>query len=79
MHIHSHIPKASQHVMTITPDTQQWYRVNVYEITDNHKIALCNDPTVHMVPLPSAEPSEVNAVETIQRLTHLHTSDNPPK
>ena len=27
-----------------------------------------------MVPLPSAEPSEVNAVETIQRLTHLHTS-----
>ena len=29
-----------------------------------------------MVPLPSAEPSEVNAVETIERLTHSHTSKN---
>ena len=30
--------------------------------------------TVHKVPLPSAEPSEVNAGETIQRLTQLHIS-----
>ena len=29
-----------------------------------------------MVPLPSAESSEVNAVETIERLTHSHTSKN---
>ena len=54
---------------TTTPDKHQWYRINANEITDNHKIALCNDPTVHMVPLPSVEPSEVNTVETIARLT----------
>ena len=29
-----------------------------------------------MVPLSSAEPSEVNAVETIKRLTHSHTAKN---
>ena len=29
-----------------------------------------------MVPLPSAEPLEVNAVETVERLTHSHTSKN---
>ena len=63
---------------TFTPDTHQWYRINANEITDNHKIALCNDPTVHMVPLPSAEPLEVNAVETMERLTHSHTSKNHP-
>ena len=27
-----------------------------------------------MVPLPSAEPLEVNAFETTERLTHLYTS-----
>ena len=53
----------------ITPDTHQWYRINSNEITDNHKIALCNEPTAHMVPLPPAEPSDVNAFETIARLT----------
>ena len=42
-------------------------------IPDNHKITLCNDPTVHMVPLPSAEPSEVNAVKTTARLTLSQT------
>ena len=56
----------------ITPDTHQWYRINANEVTDNHKIPLCNDPTIHMAPLPSAEPSEVNAVKTIERLTHSH-------
>ena len=29
-----------------------------------------------MVPLPSAESSEVNAVDIIERLTHPHTSNN---
>ena len=61
----------------ITPDTHQWYRINANEITDNHKIALCNTPTVHMVPLPLAEPSEINSVETIARLTHSQTSKDP--
>ena len=37
----------------ITPDTHQWYRINSNKITDNHKIAFCNDLTVHMLPLPS--------------------------
>ena len=49
----------------ITPDMNQWYRINANEITDNYEIAFCNDTTVHMVPLPSAEHSKVNAVETI--------------
>ena len=62
----------------ITPDTHHWYRINTNEITDNHKIALCNGLTVHMVPLPSAEPSEVNAVETVARTTHSHTPKDHP-
>ena len=53
----------------ITPDTHQWYRLNTTEITDNHNITLCNDPTINMVPLPTSEPSESNAFETIARLT----------
>ena len=59
---------------TRTPDTHQWYRINPNEITDNHKIELCNDLTVHMVSIPSAEPWEVNAVETIARLTLSQTA-----
>ena len=69
----------------IIPDALQWCRVNVNEVTDNHKTALCSDPTVHMVPssqtmvpLSQAEPLEVNAVKTIERLTHSHTSKNHP-
>ena len=34
--------------------------------------------TVHMVPLPSAEASKINSVETIERLTHLHKSKDHP-
>ena len=39
-------------------------------------VALCNDPAVYMVPLPSADPPEVNAVNTIETLLHSHTSVN---
>ena len=53
---------------TVTPDTHQWYRINTNEITDNHNIAICNDTTINMVPLPPAEPPEFNAFETISRL-----------
>ena len=45
----------------IIPDTHQWYRINTNEITDNHKIALCNGPKVHMVQLSSAELLDINA------------------
>ena len=38
------------------------------KIADHHNIALCNDPTINMVPLPIAEPSESIAFETIERL-----------
>ena len=31
-----------------------------------------------MVPLPSAEPPEINAVKTFERLTHSHTSKDHP-
>ena len=43
-----------------------------------HKTALCNDPTVHMVPLLSVKLSEVNAVETIARLTFSQTHKDHP-
>ena len=36
--------------------------------TNIHKIALCNDLIVHVVPLPPAEPLEFNAFKTIARL-----------
>ena len=53
---------------TIKPDTHQWNRINTNEITNTHKIALCNGPTVHMMPLPSAEPLEVYTFKTIAKL-----------
>ena len=62
----------------ITTGTHQWYRVNNDEITDNHKIALCNDPAVHMVPLSSAAPSEVHAVEIVQRPSKTHHNNTHP-
>ena len=49
------------------------------KITDDHKIALCNDLTVHMVPLPSVSPLEVNAVETqshTSKTTQIITADS---
>ena len=64
----------------ITPDTHQWYRINTNETTDNNKIALCYDPTVQMVPLPSAEPSSVNTFKRIARLIfHKLKRDHPKK
>ena len=63
----------------ITPDTHHWFRINANEITDNCKIVVCNDPIVHMELLPSGDDSEVNAVNTIKRLLHLHTSVNHTK
>ena len=41
-------------------------------------MALCNDPTMHMIPLWSAEPLKVNAVETIVRLSHSLTPKDHP-
>ena len=52
--------------------------INANELTDNHKIVLCNDPTVHKVPVPSAEPLKINAVETTEGLMHSHTSKDLP-
>ena len=52
----------------ITPDT---HRINTNEILENHKIAHCNDPAVHMVPIPPAELSEINAFNTIGWVTIL--------
>ena len=59
----------------ITPDTQQWYRINTNKILGNDKITLCNDSAVHMVPIPPAEPLEINAVNTIARLTLSQTQN----
>ena len=54
---------------TVTPDTHYWYRINNNGVTDNHNIAIFNDTTINMVPLPPAEPSEFNAFETVVRLS----------
>ena len=54
---------------TVTPDTHQWYRTNTNEITDSHNITVCcNGTTLNMALLPTAEPFESNASETIVRL-----------
>ena len=68
----------NQHVTPSHQTQYQWYRINSIEITDNHKIALCNDLTIQMVPLLSVEPSEVNAVETIARLKLSQTYKDYP-
>ena len=59
----------------ITPDTHQWYKNNTNEMLENHKLAVCNDPAVHMVPISPAEPSEINVFKTIARLTFLQTQN----
>ena len=58
---------------TITPDTYQWYRINTNKITSSQIIALCHDPTVHMLPLPPAESLQVYAFETSVSLTYAET------
>ena len=35
-----------------SPDNHQYYNMNTNEITDNHNIAIWNDITINMVPLP---------------------------
>ena len=53
----------------ITSYTHQWYRINTNKILKNHKLALCNDPAVHMVSTPPAESLQTNAFKTTARLT----------
>ena len=53
----------------VTPDIHQWYRINTNEITDDHNIAICNDTSINMVPLPQAEPLEFNTFKTIVNLS----------
>ena len=49
----------------ITPHTHQWYKINVNETLQNHKLALCNDQSVYMVPLQPAELPAINAFKTV--------------
>ena len=63
----------------------QWYRINTNEILENHKLALCKDTAVHMVPIPPAEPLEANTFKTIARLTfsqaqneHINSPNKQP-
>ena len=55
------------------PDMHHWYRIITNEITNTHKITLFDDPPVHMVPLPLAEPSKGNTFKTVVRLTFSET------
>ena len=63
---------------TITPDTHKWHRINTNESTDNDNIAICNDTTINMVPLSTAEPSKSSAFETFGILTLLQNQRDPP-
>ena len=59
----------------IKPHANQWYKINANEILENHKLALCNDKLTHMIPVPPAEPPEINTFTTITRLTFLQAKD----
>ena len=74
---HSNKPVNCSHILvflkqsacyTVNLNTHQWYRINTNEITNNHAIAICNDNSINIVPLPPAEPSEFNTFGTITRL-----------
>ena len=60
-----------------TPSTPQWYKINANEILEKHKSALGDDQSAHMVPLPPAEPPEINAFAKITRLAPLKAQDGP--
>ena len=55
----------------------QWYKINVNEIVESHTLALCDDQSTHMVPLPPAKLPEINTFAAITRLTFLQTQDEP--
>ena len=38
----------------ITPHTHQWNKINVKEILQNHKLAVCDDESAHMVPFTTS-------------------------
>ena len=57
----------------ITPDTNQWWKINANEILEKHKLALYNDKLTHMVPITPAEPPEIDTFTTVARLTFLQT------
>ena len=44
----------------ITPNTHQWYKINANKIFDSYKLAPCDDHSTHMIPIPPAEPPEIN-------------------
>ena len=76
--IHPSIPKTICMLYHNPRYPHQWYCINTNEITDNHNIAICNDTTINMVPLPTAEPSESNAFERIARLSLSQNQREPP-
>ena len=59
----------------ITPHTHHWYKINANEILKNHKLALCEHQSPHMVLLPPAELPEINASMIITTLTLLQAQN----
>ena len=57
----------------ITPQTNQWYKINAYTILENHKLALHDKQSTQVVPLSPAELPEINAFTPITTLTLLQT------
>ena len=55
--------------------THQWYKINANEILESHKLALCDDQSTHMVPVPPAELPEINAFTTVTKLIFLQDHD----
>ena len=85
---HSNKPVSCSHILvflkqstcyTVDPDTHQWYRINANDIINNHTIAICNDDSINMVPLPPAEPPQFSAFGTVVRLSLSQNLMDLPK
>ena len=50
-------------------------KINTNEILQSHKLALCHNHSICIIPIPPAEPPETNAFTTITILTFLQTQD----
>ena len=47
------------------------------KFSNNHTLAICNDNSINVVPLPPAEPSEFNVFGTVVRLSPRENQMDP--
>ena len=53
-------------------------KLKLNKITNDHTIAVCNDKSINMVPLPPAELPELNTFGTLVRLSLSQNQMDPP-